>query len=489
MTKHEDKISQIFYIKGTLTLLSPLILGSGEMKNSDNDLIRNGEGNPFIPATSLAGTLRSFLFKFFPGNDGNAEDPIVSLLFGEKKEELEKNEIAHKSLLSFYDQEIISEEYKVSIRDGVKIDKFKNVAEEGAKYNYEILEPHIEFTFYLKLIIREKHLNRHNPEDLLSRLYFILYAMKNNYISIGAKTNRGYGRISLNDLKILRLDMKTEKGAEQWINFEWHSDWDRKYEDDNLLDLNNLCPNNLSLEEVEKALNKDIFTIQAQFSIPYSVLIRSYNPLPSEEDVKHLTINGTQIIPGTSWAGAIRSALNNIKRAIKSNYTSADHKEKIDDRFTDMIKALFGYVDESADEESAINARASKITVHETEINHNKMLSYSRNCIDRFTGGAIQGGLFSEKVSNGGDVKLIIELDKPEDFEIGLLILAIFELSFGLQPIGGTSSIGRGLLKCQSIEILENNYEFDDFKNSKICNQYLKQLKDKLEEGLGEQKE
>ena len=51
-------------ITGMLMLDSPLLIGQGghtaEASQADIQVLRDGEGRPFIPGTSLAGVLRDF---------------------------------------------------------------------------------------------------------------------------------------------------------------------------------------------------------------------------------------------------------------------------------------------------------------------------------------------------------------------------------------------------------------------------------------------
>jgi len=66
--------------------------------------------------------------------------------------------------------------------------------------------------------------------------------------------------------------------------------------------------------------------------------------------------------------------------------------------------------------------------------------------IDRFTQGVVPTALFDEQPYVGGTVHLRFELRNPRDGEIGLLLLVLKDLLTGQLPIGGTSSVGRGVL-------------------------------------------
>ena len=63
--------------------------------------------------------------------------------------------------------------------------------------------------------------------------------------------------------------------------------------------------------------------------------------------------------------------------------------------------------------------------------------------------------LFSEKPSFQGHVQLIIQIANAAPGEIGLMMLAIRELWYGIQPLGGDASIGRGILEGTSLTLKE----------------------------------
>ena len=48
-------------LKGILTAKTAFMVGSGDGEGSDSDILRTGDGEVFIPGTSLAGICRSYL--------------------------------------------------------------------------------------------------------------------------------------------------------------------------------------------------------------------------------------------------------------------------------------------------------------------------------------------------------------------------------------------------------------------------------------------
>ncbi len=230
-------------------------------------------------------------------------------------------------------------------------------------------------------------------------------------------------------------------------------------------------------------------------------MIREYNPdIPNEEDVRHITSYGEQIIPGPSWGGAIRSAIYNIKRTLR---VKSHNPETVEEKIKNIINGLFGYVETKEDvaesfegetHEDLINhskgkgftprsskdAQASRIIIDESIIRGNKLLPYTRNRISRFSGEVIEGALFSELLSNQGEVNLTIRIKNFKQYEVGLVLLALLELYYGFQSIGGTTSIGRGILKGKSINLNGETISIDDIKKSKYLTALGKEIENRI---------
>ena len=118
-----------------------------------------------------------------------------------------------------------------------------------------------------------------------------------------------------------------------------------------------------------------------------------------------------------------------------------------------------------------------EIFIEESSIeNNNKTLTYTRNKVDRFTGGVAQGALFSESISNQGVVDLAMEIKGYKNYEVGLVLLAVCELWYGLQPIGGTTSVGRGILEGISIQLNNDEEQINDILKSDKVQFYFNEL-------------
>ena len=429
--ENKNPIIQRYYIKGQLQVVSPLVIGSGEDERTDIDLVRDAGGNPFIPGAALAGVLRHFTRNHLEDVNGD-EHPVIKSLLGKTEKD------STLSLLMISDS-ILQKNSAclVTVRDGLELDPYRKTVRThedkndrsgaGAKYDYEVVEPGAVFDLKMEMVIREK--DRDGIDSLYDVLGFILHALANGSLAPGAKTRRGFGKINLEkkNLRILKLDMQHKPDVEKWIGFDWQ-DW-------------NFEPN-MTLEELTpKTLNFETqprFTVSAAFTIPYSILIRHYNVNPAEEDTVQLKSNGKCVIPGTSWNGALRQAI----------YSQLHHLAGSETRAENILKSLFGEVDPKENK-----AHASRVLIEESIINKKQEISYTRNKVDRFTGGVVESALFTEKPVYGGTVTLNIILEKPNEWEKGLLLLGLKDISNGIQPVGGAANIGRGILQAEYEDI------------------------------------
>jgi len=394
-------------LKGTVELLSPAIIGSGRDENSDVDVLRDSEGKVYIPATSFTGVLRHAIKL-----DNSYKDKL-ELFWGspmEKEKQLRQSSIKIDDLLP-------DSEPKVVIRDGVKIDNKKGIAEEGAKFDYEVIEPGAKFNLNIEVTLDG------NDDDFKKRmLATIIKYLEDGQINIGAKTNSGFGRIKLTNCKIYTFDFTRKEDVLRWLkqNFSAQSEF--------------------NADPFE--LKPKTFTISADFVIKNSLIVRSYNFDPNEPDIEHIKSNGKPVLPGTSIKGAIRARAERIVKTLGKSES--------------IIKDLFGDVDEKSKE-----AKKGKITVEETIIDGYPEEVQTRIKIDRFTGGAIEGALletkplFSQK--NGKTINLKITIRDYKDYEAGLMLLVLKDLWTADLPIGGEKAIGRGVLEGKYAEI-----KFDD---------------------------
>ena len=399
------------------------MIGSGEEETSDSDVLRDRDGNVYIPGTSLAGVSRHFLETV--GIDTND-------IFGKID-----NEKDFESKIKFFDAFAVNE-VSTSVRDSVRlVDK---ISLDGSKFDYEIAEAGAEFIFRLEL--------NFTKDEEMKICAYIINGFRNGDIRIGSKTTRGFGVVDIHDIKYLQLDLKEKEDMESYINL------DRSWSEVN---------KELACEELEKAKYDSVYeTIERDFSLKSFLFIRDYGSTKKVEDEESKFVDaqtltnekGNPVIPGPSIAGVIRSHCRKILD--KVGYGTEKERQ-------DFINKLFGYETEvgedgkmSRENEEKIK---SKVLVKECELEKDSVvfLNRTRTAIDRFSGSALQtGALFTGNIACRNDdkqpEKITISIKIKNDFKDmklakSLINTCLDDLGNGLIAFGGNTGIGAGIFE------------------------------------------
>lgn len=489
-SKTDSKIIERIYISGDFKTESPCLVGSGEDKNTDMDFIRDWEEKPFLPATSIAGAILGHLV---PLEALPKYKDLIKELFGREQEE---EHAATQSLICFYDAKPReTANLNFQIRDGVALHTYTKTAKDSAKYTYEVIEAGNIFSFRMEVLFREKH--RKQKQGLKALLHFILRELQEGNIFIGRKSKRGLGKVKLEKMKILELDISKPDHQNQWIEFNWE-------------DLNAECDWESWKDEDLSATNRWT-TISSKFHLPYSLMIRYYNIDPDFPDTVHLMSNGRAVIPASSWSGLLRHTgeklgrelgkTERIKKLVQDlfGYTelylfSIDSLLEEDlngQEISDAIKIQFkekghnlsenAKIQKKTEEEWDIrdsqncftlkkedfeinvyrktkDSKSSRVRIAESTIQKPLMFDYTRNKINRFTGGTVDTALFDERAvynKKATTVSLSMSIENIEPYEKDFLLLILKEIGNGLAPIGGETSIGRGILEIYEVKIIE----------------------------------
>ncbi|MBE9007462.1 hypothetical protein IQ259_20930 [Fortiea sp. LEGE XX443] len=417
--RNQRQIIERIIVRGTLVLDTPTCLGSGDAEG-DTDLVilrDSVEDKALLMGSSIAGALRNYLRDHEYGY--NAEE--ISVLFGGKRSEDE----GEQSPLIINDA-ISNTIPHIELRDGVKISSITRTAEDGQKYDLELLEAGTQFNIGFELLIEN------NREQLIKELVIVLKGLEKGAISIGMKKQRGFGCCHVKEWQVWQFDLQQYDDMIAWLTFP---DWTTGL-------LTEYCTYKSIIDALSVSLDgedkRDRLTINATFTLATPVLIRSSQASSHKApDVVHLKSRRDgefqPVLSGTSLAGVLRHRAERIVNTLHKN--------------TNIIDEIFG-VDFSKDKTK--KAKASRLMVHESVIKETIDLVQNRIAIDRFTGGALHGALFNEQPIFGSDkteLKLELELRQPKPHEIGLLLLLVKDLWTGDLPVGGTSSIGRGRLQ------------------------------------------
>lgn len=464
-------ITKRIIVRSVLILDTPTCLGNGDAEGpTDMMLLRDSiSPNALLTGSSIAGALRNYLHEY-ERNYGKVESrqDMAAILFGDlfayedeknlpEQQKLQKKEQDTQSPL-IIDDAISSTITNVELRDGVKIEGATGTAFDKAKYDLELLPAGTQFPLSFELLIEKDKENQ-----LKEALALALEGLKNGEIGIGMKKRRGFGRCHVDEWQVWEFDLTKHSDRLQWLTLD--RDWGKPYASQP--PSNKLLSNKeLKKFKKEKPDKREYLFIHAKFKLASPLLIRSGQDLtqkstndkslkPCAPDIVHLHSqrNGKlePVVSGTSLAGVLWHRSERIVNTLGKDLQ--------------IVYDLFGYVKEQSRE-----AKASRLVVQESVIKNTDNLVQNRIAIDRFTGGAYHGALFSEqpifgietkeeekkskkdkskfqKGENSKHLELKLELLQPKEYEIGLLLLLLKDLWTGDLPVGGTSSIGRGRLQ------------------------------------------
>lgn len=322
-------------------------------------------------------------------------------------------------------------------RHGVGIDRTTGAASDGALYEHEFLPRGTRFTIRITAEGRDDEtMGREQSEgipgpasseaiELLLRLIRSLF--KSKAIALGGRTGSGQGRI-----KVQESDKKRQGSNEE------HQDSDDQYlrivaqskgiEGKEPVDIVDALTGALT-EEPEASKGTDssacVCTQPARIKItwwsPTGIFVAEDEELTKQrkaakeaeneekginEEVHEVVYplrdpsveweNAQLLIPGTSIRGALRSRASRIARTVLAArddfkpLTSHDIHEQIAAE-PNLVRYMFGSTE-----------YRGAVTVHDClSTKRGKLIEVTHNAIDRWTGGVIDGGLFTEAVYLG----------------------------------------------------------------------------------------
>lgn len=410
-------------------------------------------------------------------------------------------------------KDIDSGESPLPRRHGVGIDRTTGAASDGALYEHEFLPRGTKFDIRITAEGRDGEKMRRDQSDGIPEpassesvkklLEVIVDVLTSGAICLGGRTGSGQGTIQVIEPKLRRTGKTTDAGTPTepadvldaligenaegtslplelggWsleeparITIDWWSPTGIFVAEDDELTKQRKAAK--EAENKEKGINEEVHEV--------------IYPLrdPSEE-----WENAQLLIPGTSIRGALRSRASRIARTVLaaknelSTFASHDLHEQIAAE-PNLVRYMFGSTE-----------YRGAVTVHDClSTKRGKRIEVTHNAIDRWTGGVIDGGLFTEAVYLGthwepitididlrqllnnieaekgpeakrepadadeaGDSSAEREQPKPTHADYAhaayvLLGLVLAELSAGTLPLGSRSTRGLGQVVVSTIKV------------------------------------
>lgn len=401
-----------------------------------NAFVRNGLGEAILPGRSIKGAIRA-AFEEHMAVLRFSKEELKSLWGGEMRQDVGTGKESlplRASALTFHHAVVWDRTGgDLPHRMSTAIDRATGGAADGALFAYEYLPVDTTFKIRVSAEAREKKQEPRNegetqapaptsdatagssPADsklVKKALKEIVTLIDSELISLGGRTGSGWGRIKLNGTATYRVQsvVQSEKG-------------ELKNTLDQLLDLSK--PKELTPDK-HSSYRPSRSTIEIQWHAPSGLFVGMNKPKDIESskedtipaaplrnwhlDDKHRADHGdatypkvahedkaSLLLPGTSIRGALRSHCSRIARSIVSDSESSDeltmpgdvHKQLAADPL--LVRYLFG----TTEYRGAVRVRDCEGRIPE-EAGKDKPLKLTRNAIDRVTGSAAHGALYSE---------------------------------------------------------------------------------------------
>ncbi|MDX2245358.1 MAG: RAMP superfamily CRISPR-associated protein [Bacteroidia bacterium] len=420
--RYQDRVIGKVILWATLSNESPLLIGRGGGDAVDIEVMRLPDGKPYIPASSIAGCLRSFS----SGQDG--------YFWGETGRNNKTGKSEQHPLQSHirFDDLIPEASYKpedIVMRDGVKIDHKKGTAEDKKKYDYQVIEPGISFPFRAEITLRASR-----KDDWKTFVESIKESLQSPHFRIGANTNTGFGKVTCTGFQVFHFQFPAH--ADAWFEY---------------LEKGTLSIPEMPIKVDPQQLGKGSFSIEATFRLKSSLMIGAYGIKGDEPDKSQLKSRDRHVLPGKSIRGAIRHRAVRIWKIMGKDEAA--------------LFDLFGHVSE--DEKTQIRSR---LRVEEFRFQKDEVepMVQNRIRIDRFTGGVIDGALFNSApvwTTGQEQIKLTFTILKgatPDEKK--LLLLLLKDLWLEDLAIGGEKNVGRGILTGLNAEVWNDGQKVAAFK-------------------------
>lgn len=493
---------------------------------------RNGLGEPTIPGRSIRGAVRAACNVLW--EERKLKDDPSDAFSETNWKSLWGDDLAHhegsspddvlpvrRSALTFHAvsfpqyKDSDSGESPLPRRHGVGIDRTTGAASDGALYEHEFLPRGTAFTIRITAEGRdgEPTVNKQSegipgpaPSDSVKKLLeFIVDVLTSGAVCLGGRTGSGQGTIQVIGPKLRLTGKTTDAGAltapadvlDALIGEDEEGTpiplelggW--ILEKPARIKITWWSPTGIFVAEDEK-LTKQRKAAQEAENKKKGIEEEVHEVVYPLRDPSEEWENAQLLIPGTSIRGALRSRASRIARTVLaargelSTFTTHDLHEQIAAE-PNLVRYMFG----STEYRGALTVHdcLSKKTGTCVEVTH--------NAIDRWTGGVIDGGLFTEAVYLGTEWEPItIDIDlrqllsnieaekgeaksKPKEAETKetpqdsqkdsqqrehvyapyaraayvLLGLVLAELSAGTLPLGSRSTRGLGQVVVSTIKV------------------------------------
>lgn len=408
---------------------TPLKIGSGEKDiTTDAGISLDVNGLPYIPGSAIAGVIRHAL-----------PEDLVEKVFGSSKNHT-GSEIIFTDANLMYEQGrtvdgILSEKPPfLKIYDDLPIRQHvcighRGAAENHGKYDEAVIFAGSRFCFEMEL------LSGAEGTETMGRILSVLYR---SHFRLGGGSRKGFGKVKVIKADIASLNLSKEEDLRLYLaksaslNAKW-AGW-APFRSLSSTEDPDWVTRTVTLKPEDFFLFSSGFGDDDADSAPVKETRVAWNG-----DIPAI---GTEfcLVPGSSVKGALAHRVAYHYNRLTGQFADKVSPEEITGQNNAAVKALFGDT-----------AARGRVIISDLFIKGDTKL-INHNSIDDFTGGTLDGHLFTEKVLFGNDLSLILEISVDEAAfgteEVRVALnCAIADLCNGRLPLGNGVNKGHGAFK------------------------------------------
>jgi len=408
---------------------TPISVQTGQSElNYDTALVRDANGLPTLPATSIRGVLRHL-------SQQQLGKEQAQSLFGysqvDKTTHSEEAQISHiqvswgmlhnadnkpvEGLIREYD--FLLDELKQSQpikRERVRLND-KGCAEDGGKFDVTAVPKGTRFTFELKYWSEQK--NDTNWQSLLN-------LMNQPAFRLGSNTRSGFGDLCVRHIMEGRYNLRKAEDIASW----------------QVLSRSLSDTHSLTKKEIKQPDNNTSITATINLTGEGFMRIGGGDlPVHDKKDPADLRMQSEKyltwgsgkaefsqrypLIPGSAIKGALAHRLTFHDNRINGQFTdkmdSDERQAAVDRKNTPIARQLLGFAsdtDKSQDGTRKSDGAAGQVLINDVYLDGPVQTSKLwHNKIDRFTGGVIDSALYSEEVLYQPEFTFSLTFLKPEE--------------------------------------------------------------------------
>lgn len=427
--------------------ITPLALSSGEKDIVTDSLVAlDVNGLPYIPGTSIAGVVRHALGiesdkesffgyqKPFDSKQGKGSE----IIFSEAKMIGCEGKVIDGLQQIDWSNQFYQHFKELPIRQHARINH-QGVTADTGKFDEQVVFKGTRFCFEIEMISKVENDNQFTS---------VLSQIKSNTFRLGGGTRSGFGELKVVSCQTKDYDLCKKEDLESYLKKTSNLSDDWEYTDN----CSGMEGSEMWSEYKLTLTPEDFFLFGSGFGdddvdmTPVKEAIITWN----EKGIPDFKGN-TVLMPATSLKGALAHRVayhyNRLNKCFADQMELADYK-KIVGKNNEAVKTLFGSEGEKDGKKMKDQLRGNILfsdIIEEYDVRP-KILNHV--AIDRFTGGAIDGALFSEKTIYGKHeytTTLYVNKDVltgtiKEAFED-----ALKDLCTGMLPLGGGVNRGNGI--------------------------------------------